>query len=341
MKNYFFSLAILLLSIIACDKNESVSTEVNADLNARSTFAKAASDLSRIKLRNIVNNVKGATKHIYNLRDNLNHSMGCLKVITNPSIPGQFIGVYHITFNGIIKVEMATSTDLEHWTWIRELAGSNNGQASQADIAIASDGGFVIAWEQEPNNHIKVLYFTNWTNLKNGIPSKIYDCPRSLSRCAEGTPNIYAASSTSVDIGHHYFSNCDVDKQARGRLTNFNSWTTKALPNVDNAMLYWGTKGNIGDRDGTYNFGGYNFGLFDGQYTKNNWGSWRVFVYDYQTGNADLTAIQTNGGSKSFSNPTMLLTKLNGRNIVLINMFILSEGNAAGEAGQLLYYTTY
>jgi len=68
-------------------------------------------------------------------------------------------------------------------------------------------------------------------------------------------------------------------------------------------MLYWGVKGNIGDRDGFTNFLGYNFGLFEGQYTANDWSSWRVFLYDYQTGNADTTVIHTDGGSTAFANP--------------------------------------
>jgi len=36
---------------------------------------------------------------------------------------------------------------------------------------------------------------------------------------------------------------------------------------VDNAMLYWGVGGNIGDRE-TVNYKGYNYGVFEGQYTK-------------------------------------------------------------------------
>jgi hypothetical protein len=343
--HYLFSIVVLMLTAVACQKNDNSLLSVNPDAaNTSSNVALAAappSDIPRAGLRAIINNVKGATARVYNLRDNLGNGMGTLKVIANPSVPGQFIGVYHITFNGVFKVDLATSTDLIHWTWVRELAGSNNGQASQPTIALASDGGFVMAWEQEPNNHIKVLYFSSWTNLKNGIPSKIYDCPRTLSNCAEGTPNIYSASSTSVDIGHHYYANCDVDKQARGRLTNFNSWTTSKLVNVDNAFLYWGTKGNIGDRDGYANFRGYNFGLFEAQFTKNDWRSWRVYLYDYQTGNSDQTSIQTNGGSISFANPTITLTSLNGKNIVLVTLFVPSEGNAPGEAGELLYYSTY
>ncbi|THU35004.1 hypothetical protein FAM09_23265 [Niastella caeni] len=304
-------------------------------------MAGAPSDVARGKLRALINNVKGATMRRYAARDNAGHTLDCIKIIANPYVSGQFIGVSHAVFNGVLKVNLAVSTDLVNWTWVRELAGSNNGQASQPTIAVASDGGFVVAWEQEPNNHIKVVYFSNWTNLQAGVVAKSYDCPRTLSTCAEGTPNLYSASSTRCDIGHHFYSNCTVDREARGTLTNFSSWTTSAQSNVDNAMLYWGVKGNIGDRDGYTNYLGYNFGLIEGQYTANDWSSWRVFLYDYQTGNADTTTIKTDGGSTAFANPTITKTQLNGQNIMLVTLFIPSEGAAAGEAGELIYYSKY
>lgn len=337
--------ACLLMMALACGKNFNAEPRVAALSAAPTASAKplagAPSDVARGKLRVLINNVKGATVRRYDAHDNAGHSLDCIKIIANPYVSGQFIGVSHAAFNGVLKVNLAVSTDLVNWTWVRELAGSNNGQASQPTIAIASDGGFVVAWEQEPNNHIKVVYFSNWINLLAGVVAKSYDCPRTLSNCAEGTPNIYSASSTRCDIGHHFYSNCTVDRQARGTLTNFNSWTTSALSNVDNAMLYWGVKGNIGDRDGFTNFLGYNFGLFEGQYTANDWSSWRVFLYDYQTGNADTTVIHTDGGSTAFANPTITKTQLNGLNIMLVTLFIPSEGAAAGEAGELIYYNRF
>ena len=299
--------ACLLILTLACGKNLNSASRTSFLSATQGTsytlLAGAPSDGARAKLRAMIDNVKGATMHTYAAHDNAGHTLDCIKIIANPYVSGQFIGVSHASFNGVLKVNLAVSTDLINWTWVRELAGSNNGQASQPTIAVASDGGFVVAWEQEPGNHIKVVYFSNWTNLQAGVVSKSYDCPQTLSTCAEGTPNIYSASSTRCDIGHHYYSTCTVDRQARGTLTNFNSWTTSAQHNVDNAMLYWGVKGNIGDRDGYVNYGGYNFGLFEGQYTANDWSSWRVFLYDYQTGNADTTVIHTDGGSTAFANP--------------------------------------
>jgi len=60
--------------------------------------------------------------------------------------------------DGHVRVNLATSTDLLSWHWVRELAGSGTGPASQPTIAQASNGGFVLAWEQEQpgggNNHL-------------------------------------------------------------------------------------------------------------------------------------------------------------------------------------------
>ncbi|MCL5028194.1 MAG: hypothetical protein M1480_04135 [Bacteroidetes bacterium] len=307
----------------------------------------AVSDGARTQLRALIDNVKGASMRVYAVHDNVGHSMDCVKIIDNPYVSGQFIGVYHTLYNNVFKVNLATSTDLINWTWIRELAGSlPSGPASQPTIAYdATDGGFMMAWEQENpgggGNHVKVVYFSSWSNLQNGVVSKSYDCPQTLSTCAEGTPNFYSASIASCDIGHHYYSNCTVDRQARGTLTNFNSWSTSKQNNVDNAMLYWGVKGNIGDRDGYANFLGYNFGLFEGQYTPNDFSSWRVFLYDYQTGNADTTVIQTDAGSFAFANPTITEITINGYRANLVTLFIPSQGAKGNEAGELIYYTYY
>ena len=177
--------------------------------------------------------------------------------------------------------------------------------------------------------------------------TRSFDAPRQLSSCAEGTPNIYGITlspdidHSTIDIGGHYWWNCDRDRQQRGQLTNFSSWSTAAQPNYDNALLYWGVGGNIGDRDQAV-VRGYSFGLIEGQYTKGDFGSWRTFVYDYQTGNADQTTIRTDGGGTAFANPTVTALRApNGQPAILVTLFIPSQGAASGESGELIYYQTY
>jgi hypothetical protein len=310
----------------------------------------AASDPARAELRGIVENVTGATGKRYNARDDAGHVMDTVKIIQDTT--GGYLAVsHHLATDGHFRVNLATSSDLLNWHWVRELAGSNTGPASQPTIAQASNGGFVLAWEQEQpgggNNHLAFRYFANRTDLLAGQVTRSFDAPRRLSSCAEGTPNIYGITlspdidHSTIDIGGHYWWNCDRDRQQRGSLTNFNSWTTSAQPNYDNALLYWGVGGNIGDRDQA-GFRGYSFGLIEGQYTKGDFGSWRTFVYDYQTGNADRTTIQTDAGSTAFANPTITALRApNGQPALVITLFIPSEGAGAGESGELIYYTTY
>ena len=300
----------------------------------------ADSDPARIELRGYVEAVTLATASRFGAADSANHGMDGAKIIANPNVNGQFIAVYHTYAGGSFRTHLATSTDLLNWTWIRELAGSS-GSASQPTIK-ASGAGFVMAWEQENpgggGNHVKLAYFTSWANLQNGVVNKSYDAPMVFSICANGTPNLYAASSSSCDVGFHYFKNCDVDRQARAT-TNWSNWTATVQTNVDNAVLFWGVTGNIGDRDGMSGFQGYNFGLIEGQFTKGNFGTWSCYLYDYQTGNSDKLTMQTPGGSVSFGNPTMEMVAINGRPAVLATMFLFSEGiRGSDRAGELIYY---
>jgi hypothetical protein len=112
------------------------------------------------------------------------------------------------------------------------------------------------------------------------------------------------------------------------RPTDTSGSTSPPRPIYDNALLYWGVGGNIGDRDQAV-FLGYSFGLIEGQDTKGDFGSWRTFVYDYQTGNANRTSIRTDGGSTAFANPTVTALRApNGQPAILVSLFFPSEGAA-------------
>jgi hypothetical protein len=339
MKLFTLLSAGLILTLVSCTDNlnlvssDQSLSETGNNQNAVVIQAAPPSDGPRIELRNLIENVTQATGKRYNAKDNTGKNMDCAKIIANPA--GGFISVYHTYVNGVSKVNLATSTNLLDWTWVRELAGSNNGPASQPTIAVAGNG-FVMVWEQEPNNHLKFVYFSSWDNLRNGIVAKSFSAPRQLSTCAEGTPNIYSASSTSVDIGFHYYANCDVDRQARGT-TNWSSWSSSKQPQFDNAILHWGVKGNVGDRD-AFSYKGFNYALIEGQGAKGDFGTWRSYIYDYQTGNADRLNIKTDRGSAAFANPTFTILNLGGQQVVVCTMFIPSQGSGAGEAGELIYY---
>ena len=291
---------------------------------------------AQAELRSYIQNVTQATARRYGARDSEGNVMDGVKIISS-SEAGGFIGVYHSysETNGGFYAHLATSSDLMNWTWRRELAS----QAAQPTIR-ASENGYVVAWEQEPDNHLKFAYYKSWTDLLNGVASKTFDAPRQLSLCAEGTPNLYSASSASIDVGFHYWWNCDVDRQARGT-TNWSSWSSRAEEQLDASILTHGVEGNVGDRDGMFSFRGYDFALIEGQFRKGDFGSWRTFLYNPYTGTADQLQIRTNAGSTAFSNPTIEQVEIDGQKAILVTLFLPHEGAKPGEAGELIYYRKY
>lgn len=304
---------------------------------ATDTHRQSPSDDARQKLVSLIGDVRQADGRRYSSRDHLGNTMDCVKIIKRTDSE-DFIGVYHTYIDNVPRVNLALSSDLLNWTWLRELAYFG----SQPTIAVPSDQpqGYIVAWEQEPKNHLQFSFYPTWSDLQAGNAQKNYSVQQTLSHCAEGTPNIYGQPTlNNIDVGFHFYDNCVVDRQARGTLQNFNLWTqVRKQPNVDNAILYYGVQGNIGDRDALSNFSGFQFTVIEGQYKAKDFGTWRTFIFDPQTGNADQVPVITDGGSQAFANPTMTLATWKGQPILIVTLFVPSEQSAPGEAGELIYY---
>ncbi len=308
----------------------------------------AASDAARIELESCIQNIGAAAGLRYGVQDNLGNSMDCAKIIANPYVSGQFLAVYHSytrnNASNVANVNLATSTDLLTWTYVVALGGSSGANATQPCIAPAG-AGMMVAWEQNDlngsgNSHLRLAYYPTWSALQSGAASQIFDAQRSLSGSNEGTPNIYSATPTSADIGFHYFNqSLGFDRQARGQMSGWNSWTTAAQPDLDNAILYWGRRGAIGGRDNT-SFNGCNFLMMEGGGAGGSAGfaNWRVFLYDVQTKNADILAPQSGNGLFAFANPKLTVLTLNGRSVLVVTTFVPSENNIPGTARELIYY---
>lgn len=298
----------------------------------------STSDNIRIELESYIQNVIDADGYQYDTKDSVGNTMDCLKIIPKEGSDGEYIGVYHCYVNGgtTAYVCLATSSDLFNWNFIGYLSGGVKANATQPTIYF--DGsGYMVAWEQEPNNYVKLAYYDNWQELEDNNPSKTFDCPRQLSSYAEGTPNIYSASSDGAIIGFHYYNGGKADRQATGVMKDWNSWDSKALPDYDNALLYYGVGGNIGDRD-NINFNGFSFDIIEAGGNNSDFGSWRTFLYDNQTGNADKLSIITHGGSLAFANPTITQMEVNGQDAIVVTLFIPTESSAEGESGELVFY---
>ena len=299
--------------------------------------------LPQISLQQIVENVTSSIGYRYQSRDSANNVMDTIKIIQNPVDNTTYLGVYHTLISGTFRVKLATSTDLKNWTYKVDL--DNN--SSQPYITSLSDGGFIVAMEATaPNLHLRFKHYANLNSLLTGTTNKIFDAPRTIPNAgAEGTPNIYSAilspdiNNSVIDVGFHYFRNSDVDRQARGTLTNFSTWTAIVEAQVNSTIEALGVQGNIGDRDNII-YGGKSYNIIEGQLTKGNWASWRCFLYDWQTNTAVQLNIKTHKGSTAFANPSYTKIRDPSGNLAIVTtLFIPSEGAASGEAGELIYYS--
>jgi hypothetical protein len=289
---------------------------------------------ARAELRALIEDVAGASGSRHGLTDDLGAEMDGLKVIDVPEA-GTHAGVYHFWVDHVqrFQVGLATSDDLLTWTR-RTVLGEF---ASMPTIRATLDGGYVVAWEEDPEpNHLRFAYFPSWDALVANQPGRGFVAPNTLSDCAEGTPNLYDASRTALDVGFHYYSDCEVDIQARGR-GDWNNWEAHALPALDEVFREQGVAGAVGDRD-VVEWGGVRFTLIETQRVNYDWTTWRVYLYDEATGSAEELDIRTAAGSTAFTNPTAALVEVEGRAALVVTLFVPQEGARGAEAGSLLYY---
>jgi hypothetical protein len=296
----------------------------------------------------------------YQVRDDLGVPMDTLKIIEGTG--GGYLGVYHRMRRHRLTVHVATSTDLLHWTHRAVL----DDRATQPTIAALPDGSYLVVVEAGGGGGpawLRVHHYPTVDRLLAGDADRTADLPHTQvppGRLAEGTPNIYAATlapdldHSVIDIGFHYLRDGDVDRQARGCLTDFRRWRAAARPELDAAVEARSVRGNIGGRD-VLTWHGVPVTVLEGQLRKGDWSSWRVFLYwvgsaptegpgakvnsGEPPGAARPLRIRTHGGSTAFANPAVtLLRSPAGAPAVCASMFLFAEGAAAGEAGQLVYY---
>ena len=298
-------------------------------------------------LQTLIGDVRNSTAHRYALTDSAGNRMDTVKIISNSG--GGYLAVYHTGDN----VNLASSTDLLTWVFRRTL----DPQATQPTICELPTGGFLTATEFNnqtgSGGRLRLRHYANLTALLAGTVEREQTMTRSLSACNEGTPNFYSVSLTpdvsnsTIDLGFHYQRDCDLDRQARGRLTNFDSWSAAVDAGADNRLAAAASaqgrviNGNIGDRD-TVLFDNIRYTLYEVQYNRGDFGSWRLYLYNWQTGATNYLPVTTHGGSTAFANPTLTsLLSPAGKPAILTTLFLPSEGAAAGEGGQLVHYREF
>lgn len=282
----------------------------------------------------LAGDVREADGFVYDVRDDGGRTMDTAEILQAPG-GSTYLAVYHSTLaDGRFHAAVATSTDLRTWTRRHDFGAGT----SQPSLAPNGRGGYVLAYEKDPDNHIAVRDYADLDALLAGEADRAYDAPRTLSRCAEGTPDVTAVHGDTVELTGHYQESCGTDRQLRATLRGFTTWHVEADDRLDRAVAAWGTAGNIGDRT-RIELGGEPLVLIEGQRLREDFGSWRTYAYDPVTGRADRVTPRTHGDSTSLANPSAALVNTpDGRPALLVSLFVPREGAAKGEAGQLLYW---
>ena len=300
-----------------------------------------------ISIEDLLGDVPGSTGYRFAATDSAGHRMDTVKIIPNPS--GGYLSVFHTGD----EVHVATSTDVLNWEYRCTL----DGHATQPTICSLPTGGFLTAVEYNnqrgSGGRLRLRHYPSLDALLTGAFDRERTPRRKLSRCHEGTPTILSVSldpdidHSVIEVGLHYHRNCDVDRQARGTLTDFANFVAAPDPAVDELLNVAAAaqgqviNGNIGDRD-TAEFDGVSYTLYEVQYVKGDFGTWRVYLRNVQAGVTDYLPIVTPGASTAFANPTITsITSPSGKPAMVATLFLPSEGAAAGEGGPLIYYREY
>ncbi|MFC7310610.1 hypothetical protein ACFQVC_41160 [Streptomyces monticola] len=285
------------------------------------------------RLASLTQDVRAADGHEYAARDDTGRTMDAAEIEQAPD--GSYLAVYHsVLDDGRFHAAVATSADLRHWTRRHDFGPGTH----QASLAKDPAGGYVLAYEKDPRNHIAVRRYADLDALLTGRATRAFDAPRTLSRCAEGTPSITAVHGGTVELTGHYRAGCDTDRQLTATLRDFRTWHAEPDRRLDGALRAWGNHGNIGDR-APLRLAGRELVLIEGQRWRDDFGSWRTYVYDARRGLAARLDLRTHGGSQAFANPSAsLITAPDGEPAVLLSVFIPQEGSAPGEAGQLVFW---
>ncbi|WP_338694648.1 hypothetical protein V2W30_07470 [Streptomyces sp. Q6] len=293
----------------------------------------AAASTATARFAELAANVGEADGYHYATADDTGRTMDAAQIAQAPD--GTYLAVYHTMLaDGRFHSAVATSDDLAHWQRRHDFGAGS----SQPTLAADGRGGYVLAYEKDPANHIAVRGYEDLDALLTGRAAHAFDAPRTLSRCSEGTPAITTAHGGTIRLTGHYRADCDTDRQLTATLRDFTDWHAAPAHRLDRAIEAHGATGNIGDR-APLELAGQPMVLIEGQRWRDDFGSWSTYAYDPASGRADRVPLRTHGGSTSFANPSAtLITDPGGRPALLVSLFIPAEGAATGEAGQLVYW---
>lgn len=323
------------------------SSQVSSGSTAGSATPRSVEPPARLSAAAVIDDLQhvGRATAKFGLHDNLGCPMATLKVVAGGE---GYLGVYHCLIAGRYNIRLATSTDLVHWAYQAEL----DVHASQPTLQPLSDGSYLLADEADNGGSsspgrrwLRFQHYPSLSALMAAHPDRTFNAPHTVTaptRGAEGTPNIYAATlrrgiaRSRIDVGFHYLIH-GLDRQARGILTDFTSWSAQPDDSLDAALTNAGLTGKHGDRD-SIALGSSTLTVLEAQDRPGS-SLWQVVVFDGTTQPARIVDIQTPGRSRSFANPTLTLLRLpSGQRGMVTTMYLPRTGSAPKETGELIYF---
>ena len=346
---YWNSLLVLLLSIAIAIPADSAFAPVSSPApklshgprryNSSSAIIKSLTGVSEI-----FTDVRSATQHRYDLKDNTGTQMDCLHVdaiLGDKSIWGnhKYLGLYHANVGGQYNVRLASSSDMMSWTYRRTII-YNADMPYLKRVDSGQNGWLLLAHEQWMNPGSKLpsrlgfKLFYNESQLLSGVHFNSYIAPLSVGKHSqlEGTPNIYNARRSIVkdlvvvnaEIGFHFNNDKGVDTVASSQLQNFGP--TALAPEwhdpheevrYNQMFIDKGAIGNIGQRASGM-ISTMHISLQEaniGKMPPTIWEDWRTWMYHYAPGeggvptgatgsSVEMLKISTHGGSTAIANPS-------------------------------------
>jgi hypothetical protein len=117
---------------------------------------------------------------------------------------------------------------------------------SRAVLAADDRGGYVLAYEKDPDNHIAVRGHADPDALLSGNAAHAFDAPRTLSRRVEGTPDITSVHDGTVELTGDTRARCDTVRERRATLRDFTTWYATLDRRPERVLESRGVRAGIG-----------------------------------------------------------------------------------------------
>jgi hypothetical protein len=343
---------------------------------AQGTYNYAASQISPVvltmpQLAAILNQTATTTPYLDLYQQTATDATGAvaslapLKVVQIDDPMHPYLGVFH---NPVTRAKFATyaaySTDLVHWRTLGQIDHVAAGEyGAQPDIRILADDSVLFAEEYNPAHRPQIrLRYYGTSGGHTGLAAFVANPAMSPTfqkvlpnigpfSKADGTPEFGRAnytgaiSSSQIEITHHYFNLGQRDIEADGTLTDAQNWSDTTDTVINNLVTNAGGNGKIGDRE-LFETGSTVYEVIEAQVnpaSRNDFGSWRLFLVDRSDGTIEQLHPALVGGAKSLGNPTVSFVTLpkdrpeGGEPALIFTAFVFGENAGSTPPGGHMY----